>query len=278
MSANTTLTILAENYAFKTALAEDGISIFIESNNQVVLYDTGFTGNCLIYNAQKLNIDLNLIKSIIISHGHDDHSGGLIPLLNKIGPKDIFAHPSIFKTTYAIKEGLTSISTGVPFDLDDLSKLEAKFNPISSFTNIGPNFYLTGEVPFTNTIEQLPTHHKIKEIDGSFSQDTFRDDNSLVIDTEKGVIVICGCAHPGVVNILEYVKSQLGKPIYGVIGGFHLKSAKQEQINFVIDYLKKEQLKLISPGHCTGMDVIYRMKEIFGDIVKPAFSGTRIVL
>jgi 7,8-dihydropterin-6-yl-methyl-4-(beta-D-ribofuranosyl)aminobenzene 5'-phosphate synthase len=280
------ITILSENYTpFSLKLkGEHGFSVLIEKDNMRVLYDTGRFGVC-VDNAQTLGRDLTRTTKILLSHGHIDHTGGLERALIAIGhPVDIVAHPRIFEKKYIVGEqyvgpfGRQDVFIGIPFERQYLEKmLKASVNLQNGFYEVGKGIWLTGEVLLSNEIEKIPESFLV-ERGGVLVKDDFADDNSLVIDTVKGLVVVLGCAHRGIVNILTYVKKMLNKNIRAIIGGTHLHDASPIQIEFVRSYIKeliqKDRVELFAPAHCTGINTIMDLCAEFKDITKPAFCGT----
>lgn len=274
MSKRFHISILAENTAYRTHYSEWGFSVLIEDllNNKKFLFDTGHSGTCVLKNAQDLKKDLTYLDGVILSHGHYDHVYGLEKVLENSKPTIIFAHPEIFNERYSVKNDKMNY-TGMRVTKNDIEKIyNCQMCLSKEFLQIVPSLYMTGEVPFTNSIETVPPKFKIK-LKNEYFQDTFPDDNNLVLETNKGLVIILGCAHRGIVNILSYVKEVLNKPVYGIIGGTHLHEATKEQFDFTIEYLKKENLQLIAPAHCTGINRIFDFKQIFNDRVVPAFCG-----
>lgn len=270
------ITILAENYADSVPIAEDGFSALIELNGKKFLFDTGLTGECVIANARTKKINLTEIESIIISHGHDDHAQGLESILKLTGGKTIHAHPEIFGKKYSRNNIFSGISYNQEYVEDVLG---ATFNFQTGFHKIYDNLYMTGEVPITNDFEKIPKWFVLvdKQSEGKITPDPFNDDNSVIIDTDKGLIVICGCAHRGIINIMSYAKKMLGKNIRAIIGGTHLKEAKKDQFMFTVNQLKNETPELIAPGHCTGIEKIFELKSLFPENVVPAFCGSKFI-
>lgn len=280
------ITILSENYTpFSLKLrGEHGFCALIEKEDTQFLYDTGRFGIC-VDNAVAMDIDLTKIEKILISHGHVDHTGGLKAALKAIGhPVDIAAHPKIFERKCMVTEenlkqyDWQDFFIGVPFDMEILEVIHnVSFKFQSGFHEIGKGVWLTGEVPFSNDFEKIPESFRV-ERGGVLVPDDFADDNSLVIDTDKGLVVVLGCAHRGIVNILTYIKKTLNKNIRAVIGGTHLHDASDIQIDFVKSYLKKlfqtDGVELFAPAHCTGIHTIFDLYAVFKDITKPAFCGT----
>ena len=279
--------ILAENYSpFVLGVkAEHGFSVFIEKDERCFLYDTGQFGLC-VDNARTLRCDLTKIENIILSHGHLDHTGGLENVLRAVGRKVmITGHERIFEKKYVVRDnnmeifGRRDVYIGIPFQREYLAKfLQARFNLRNNFVDIAPGIWLTGEVPFSNDFEKIPDAFCV-ERNGILVKDDFADDNSLVIDTESGVVVVLGCAHRGIVNILTCVKKTLKKRIRAIIGGTHLHDADAEQIDsvkiFLRKFLKEEQTEIFAPGHCTGFSNIAMLASEFKKIAQPAFCGAK---
>lgn len=280
------ITILSENYTpFSLNLkGEHGFSVLIEKDDTQVLYDTGRFGIC-VDNAKTLGCDLTRTQKIVLSHGHIDHTGGLERALIAIGhPVDIVAHPRIFEKKHITGQqymgsfGRKDVFIGIPFERQYLEKMhKARFDLRDGIYEVADRVWLTGEVPITNDVEKIPSSFLVG-INDFFVPDDFADDNSLLLDTDKGFVVVFGCAHRGIVNILTYVKKMFKKNIRAIIGGTHLHDTSQVQLEFVKCYLKEliqeDGVELFAPAHCTGIHTIMGLSEEFKDITKPAFCGS----
>ena len=169
------------------------------------------------------------------------------------GPKPVYAHPDIFSKHYGISDN-KKIYAGIPFNIDYLENLGAEFRLNTGMIEIEKNMYLTGEVPRNNDFEKGADNLKLLAENGELLPDPLKDDNSLVFDTEKGLVVIFGCAHAGMINILDYVTKKLKKDkVYAVIGGTHLAPASDEQMDETIKALEKYDIEHIGVSHCTGL-------------------------
>ena len=262
------ITILCENTVGRlVGLGEHGFSALIETDQGNYLFDTG-SGRSVIKNSLELNKDLRTIKKIFLSHGHYDHTGGLPEVLRLRGKVDVHAHPHIFlDRVHVIKENEkeTKRFVGLPFKKSYLETLGANFVLNKEFIEIEKGIFLTGEVPRKTSFEK-PDSRLFAEVDGKMNLDIFSDDQSLILDTEKGLILIFGCAHSGMINIIHHVLNKTGKEkFYAILGGTHLDFLTKEQSNESIEALKRFEIEKIGACHCTGMRAAFRLHQEFGD-------------
>jgi 7,8-dihydropterin-6-yl-methyl-4-(beta-D-ribofuranosyl)aminobenzene 5'-phosphate synthase len=258
-------TIVCENCVFHLpgAVAEHGLSIFMETDRGNYLLDTG-QGKAIVNNALVLGLDLRTIKGIITSHHHWDHTGGLGPVLDLKGAVDIYAHPDFFKESYNIG-GEKVRYIGVPYPRPLLEGKGATFKFSNEFRQIEPGMWLTGEVPRRTDYERGDKNQVVKSNEG-YVNDNLLDDQSVVIETEKGLFIILGCCHSGIINTLSYIVEKMGqRHIYAVIGGTHLGPVSDEQREKSIDALKAFDIEHIGVSHCTGLKTASRLAGEFGD-------------
>ncbi|MCF7791461.1 MAG: MBL fold metallo-hydrolase [Victivallales bacterium] len=262
---NVKLTVLCDNSVktFSSLIGEHGFACFIETDNNKFLFDTG-QGLGIIHNAFSLNIDIKEADGIILSHGHWDHTGGLESVLKLTGRKKIYAHPDVFAKKYGDKQNRIYYS-GISCLKEHLELLGGDFVFNKAFSEIVPGVYLTGEVPRVNDFEINPASQFVYNSSGERIPDPLKDDNSVVIDSPKGLIVVLGCAHAGVVNILDYVYKKLNKNIFAVIGGTHLKVAGNERFRKTVGAFKKYDIKHIGVSHCTGPEKSAALYNEFKD-------------
>jgi len=248
------ITILCENSVVVPfgVVGEHGFAAFVETGNGNFLFDTG-QGKGILSNSVILDKDLRSIKYLFISHGHYDHTLGIPQVLSMKTPLDVYAHPDIFLDRFWIKEGLPPKFIGIPFKKNYLESLGANFKFIKDFCEIEKNVFASGEIPMKTSFEKIDKDMKVLK-EGIFVQDELKDDFSMAIDTSKGLVILLGCAHAGLVNILNHFIEKTGKDrIYSVIGGTHLGFASEEQMNNTLKILDKYNIEKLGVSHCTGL-------------------------
>lgn len=285
------LTILVENTVRRHGLlAEHGLAMWIEFGAQRILFDTGQTG-ILRHNARQLGISLGSADSIVLSHGHYDHTGGLtaVPLsegsrhadaagMGK-GPPDrvrVFAHAQALTDKYVCRKLDTNRDVGMPLYAREVLQRSTDLTLVTSPTEIFESGFVTGPIPRRTDFED--TGGAFYKDSACKHPDDLVDDQALYIDTPDGVVVILGCAHAGVINTLHYVKELTGaKPIRAVIGGMHLSVARGARMDRTISALREMEVKELYPLHCTGPHALGRFLHEFPDHVSICPVGTQLV-
>jgi len=272
------LTTLSENTGIsggielgipRSFLAEWGLSIMIETDGLSVLLDTGKSISAT-HNADTLGIDLTKIDKIVLSHSHDDHTGGLRDMLRRImkDEVEIIAHPHIWANRYNRHEDKPEGYKGMPFPRPELENLGAVFNLTTKPVRIADNITTSGEVLQETDFEKMgsgKTKRYIKE-DTGLKPDDLRDDLAIFIETEPGLVIVAGCAHRGIINTIYHAQQITGiNSVYGVVGGAHLVEASEERVWRTITALKELNVQKIGLCHCTGMRAITLMAHEFGD-------------
>ncbi len=253
--------------------AEHGISLLVEKNNENILMDTGNTPTVLEHNLDLMRIES--VDKLVLSHGHQDHTGGIsaVPLLKENKTK-FYMHPQALTPKYAVHDD-ESRYIGFPKNIHP-DKLSMKWDQITETTKIGSNIWVFNQVEEHCNFENIPSYLKIKKND-EFFKDPFNDEINLVIKTDNGLVVLSGCAHRGIVNILYSVKQYFQDEIYGVIGGSHLVQATPQRIEKTVEEFKKFNPQIIALGHCTGFKALCRFSKECGDEFIPLSSGAEII-
>ncbi|WP_321328743.1 MBL fold metallo-hydrolase [uncultured Ilyobacter sp.] len=258
--------VLVENNSGDLCKGEKGLSLYIEADNKKILLDTGET-SLFLENASKLNVTLNDLDFVVLSHGHFDHGDGLRFIKNK----KLICHPDSFKRRFRKRD---SSYLGLHMDLE---RANSKFDLTITREpyKLSENITFLGEIPRENNFESKNTPFKFENGEDDF----VLDDSALVINSEKGLIVIPGCSHSGICNIISYAKKVTGVDnVYAVIGGLHLMNLDNATYK-AIDFLKKENISIFYPIHCTKKIVADEIsKLLINTLVKRSFSGDTISL
>lgn len=269
------VTILVENTTpVPELIGEYGFSCLITVDGRSLLFDTG-SGRALFANSQTLGLKLDEIKEVVLSHGHSDHTGALLPLLQNYGPKKIYAHPHLLlPRLFPLKNGRIK-KIGTPFNKNELEDAGAEFIMLDRFTQIWPGVYVSGEVPRLNDFEDVGGKFQV-EIEGQIVKDTLPDDMALIIDHPQGLIIVSGCAHAGLVNIIAYALSMTGRTrVLAYIGGTHLLTASSDRLDRTVAALKTYSVDRLMVAHCTGFYAAARLYNQLGDMVVKAETGMK---
>ena len=243
------LTVLADNNTFidQYYLGEPAVSYYIEMDDCRILFDTGYS-DVFLKNAKKLGIDLGTITHLVLSHGHNDHTGGLRALLDAfdLSHVTLIAHPECFEQK---KDG--DLSIGSPL-LEDEVRSRLRYQPSKTPVALSAHCQFLGEIPTLLPFEPRYAIGKALRL-GQWERDFLFDDSALVCETEHGLFVISGCSHSGICNITEYAIQRTGmQRLAGVIGGFHLFETGQ-RLAETIRYFSRCELSSLYPCHCVSL-------------------------
>ena len=243
-------------------LGEHGLSLLIEGLGKRWLFDTGCE-SVLLHNLDILGVAPDSIDALIISHGHYDHAGAMKLLLEKRSkPLPIYAHPDIFARHFAKDGEMTHV--GITWSQHELEASGAEFSLRRESGFLIPEAWLSGAIPRRYAFEQVTDKFFIETGNG-FEENQIQDDQSLILTGERGLLVITGCAHAGVCNIIAKVKEQFpGKRIWGIMGGLHLAGAGQNRMEQTAKILKGENLQFLALGHCTGAKESWQLADSLG--------------
>ena len=246
-------------------VGEPGVSYLISDATDKILFDVGYS-DIFIKNARKMNESLLDIDYLVLSHGHNDHTGGLVPLsklYNEAKTENIqyktptiIAHPEVFE--YKEYEG-NEVGSFITKE-----KVKKYFNTKlhkNSFW-INDNCVFLGEIKRANNFENLESIGKYEK-NSELVDDFVKDDSALVYKTEKGLVIITGCSHAGICNIIEQAKEVCKDDrIVDILGGFHLMKPSEKQALGTLKYFKDSNIKNIHPCHCTSLEYKVKLSNI----------------
>jgi len=302
-------TVIDNTAAIPMVMAEWGLSIYIDTGDRKILFDTG-AGNSdvLIHNMQVLNINPLEIDTLVLSHGHQDHTGGLRSFFRKIHDLkpdkeiEVICHPAAVEPQYVKNIG----SFGCPYTVEELERYGARFRYITKPYSITDEIIVSGEVDMTNDFEDTGDAFfreygskwaqgeviedngvlNFKDLGKTYVQDnSVIDDMAIYIKTNMGLIVILGCAHRGVINTIHHsMDTTQTKDVFLVIGGTHTAGVSEYRMKSTVDEFKSIKVNHIGVSHCTGQIAGSKLskelgKEIFfhnnaGSIIK--FKNNKI--
>lgn len=263
---------LVDNAAGPGYRAEHGISFYLETGCLKMLFDTGQSGDVLLHNARAAGIDFGWLGLIVLSHGHNDHTGGLGKALTASGMLKLSAHEAAFHRKFVTRDGEQK-EIGIPFKEKDLWQ-QCDIVLRSEPFHICGGLWTTGQIPRITPFE-TPLPRFTEESNGRIQTDPFLDDQSLVIDTGEGLMLICGCCHSGPVNTMEHVKKTFGRYPSVLVGGLHMESADEHRTKETVSFIKKANCKKAILGHCTGQKFIDALAASGVEVV-PLKAGMRI--
>lgn len=263
------LTTLCENTSGTFGVAgEWGLSILVEAGGENVLLDAGFS-DAVVKNAAALGVDLKKVNKVVISHGHADHTGGLRSLLRHTGRAEVIGHPEMWGRKYTARPGSGDdryYYTGVPYCREELENLGASFVLEREPFWLSEHVVTTGEVPLVTSFEEVDKNMYVRT-EGKFVPDALLDDQALVVKAEKGLVVILGCAHRGMVNTMIRAREITGvEKVYAVVGGTHLFRAGEKQLKETIKSVREFGVEKLGVSHCTGLQAAAVLARELGDI------------
>lgn len=250
-------------------VAKHGLSFLIEaemkdSKRLTLMMDAGPSPDITLHNMESMNVNPQNIDLIMLSHGHYDHTGGLLEVLRKMGRQTlVVAHPKIFDLRMKLNPSIELI--GSPFKSSDVERAGGVMLCVRNSVAIGEGIVTSGE------IERAVAFEKVEgfwTVDGDlFVEDPIVDDQAIFLELEdKGLAVITGCAHAGIINTIRHAQKVMGTDkVYAVVGGFHLAQAADERIAATIRELAGLNPRIIGPCHCTGFKATKQLIEAFGD-------------
>lgn len=273
--------ILVEEYAgFTRLLGEHGLSALVSLHyeNEVykILFDVGGSGRALLENARDLKVDLKDANVVVLSHRHYDHTGGLSKLVETLRGKPLIAHPALTRPCFYVSEDSTKLDVGLSTDARKALS-EFKLLMVKKPLEIAPGVWFLGEIErFYDNSYAVKNFRTV--VDGEIVEDLIPDDSGLAIKLGSEVVILAGCSHSGILNIVRQAKSITGASKAIVVGGLHLINASDDTLNEVINKLVSEGVEKVYVGHCTGLkgeaELLRRLKEKMHKL----YSGYKVKL
>jgi 7,8-dihydropterin-6-yl-methyl-4-(beta-D-ribofuranosyl)aminobenzene 5'-phosphate synthase len=278
---NLRLSCVVENTAaFSSEFwAEHGFSVLIEHEDSKILFDTGKSPEVLKRNMGLVN-GFNNLETVVLSHGHSDHTGGLPAIFSNCSA-DIFIHKQGLKPKYLSKDGaMKFIGTPENYHSEDVdfsltqSKSSMKF--VETPMEIAPDIYIFTDIPMLNDFEQLSSSLLCLE-DGNFVQDSFNEELVVVVRTDHGLVIVSGCAHRGIINSINAVSDYFHENICGVVGGTHLVTADANRMLRTVQEFEKINASKLVLGHCNGFEAQCLFKNKFKEVFQPLECGKMLM-
>jgi 7,8-dihydropterin-6-yl-methyl-4-(beta-D-ribofuranosyl)aminobenzene 5'-phosphate synthase len=278
------ITVLIENTkpdGESSLVCEHGLSLLIEESGRRLLLDSGSTES-FFDNAKALNVSLTDLNLCVLSHGHYDHSGGYGALFKANPDIMVYARKSALNHYYSGIGEMHEI--GIP---ENVLEYSDRFILVDGIRQISDNIYL---VPHdVEGLSEIGKKAKLFKLsDGKIVPDDFSHEQSLVYDTPKGLVIFNSCSHAGVCSIISEARRAMGgKNVYAYVGGLHMKGRSHgietctfsdAEIDLLCREIKREEIKYVYTGHCTGLIGIEKMQERLGDMVRPLTTGLKFII
>jgi 7,8-dihydropterin-6-yl-methyl-4-(beta-D-ribofuranosyl)aminobenzene 5'-phosphate synthase len=276
VSGSINITVLVDNKAHEGLMSEHGLSVWVEAGRHRILFDTG-QGSALPFNGPKLGVRLEEAESVVLSHGHYDHTGGIPCVISRNPAVKVYCHPGVAVPRYSIRPNAQPRDIQMPGESKSYlnrmaeDKLHIVTKPLLITSEIG----VTGQIPRNRGFEDAGGPFFL-DMEGR-QADSIDDDLAMWIMSDHGLVIVMGCCHSGAINTIEYIREITGNSgVAAVIGGLHLGEASSDRLEKTCEFLKTLGLKLLVPCHCTGEAAVNRLGNALGDVVTPGFAGFRI--
>ena len=247
-------------------IGEWGFAAIVEVDGQRILFDTGARPDTVLKNAKELGVDLANVKDVILSHNHPDHTNGLMTLRREFAK----TNPTALSRAH-VGKGIFWNRPSNSGEANVMVKIKPEYEGAGGVfieydepKEILPGVWLTGPVPRVHPERNWSMGGGVKT-PGGLVEDTVQEDMSLVAVTDKGLVVLSGCGHAGVINTLEHARQKIkAAPIYAALGGFHLFALDDEKLDWTASKLKEFGLKNFLGAHCTGVEAVYHIRRQVG--------------
>ena len=256
-----------------THIGEWGFSAIIEADGKRILFDTGSREETVLQNARELKINLENIDNVFLSHNHKDHTGGL-KTLREIYPTS-FSNAHIGEGIFYPRPNSSGTEHYILSNKSTLESLGINFKTHKNPSQVMSGLWTTGQIPRKYDETNWSKLGKMVDLSGNMIEDTIPEDQSLFFDTENGIVLISGCGHAGLVNTLDYInKIMPNRPIYKIIGGFHLLNLNEDKLEWTARKMEEFGVKYFVGAHCTGLNSTYSIRNFMNLSSKNALVGS----
>ena len=277
MDNSINIILVVENETPSDLIAEHGFAAWIETGGDCFLFDTG-QGKALEHNARFLGIDLGKAETLILSHGHYDHTGGIPAFLAANAHAPVVFGKSAMTDRYSCHPEQAPRKIGiVPEVLRELNGLPAARRiELDAHRYLRRGVGVTGPVPRINAFEDTGGPFYLDE--NKIQPDLINDDLSLWFETTEGLVILTGCCHSGLINTVSHIRRITGiERVHGIIGGLHLLNAGEERLQATRKFLADCRPDFLIPCHCTGAHIAEWLQQEFGGVtVRPGRAGQKI--
>jgi len=253
---------------------EHGLAFLLEHDGSQFLFDTGGSGEVLAHNLAVAAVAADDLDFVILSHAHRDHTGGLAWLLGAAPELQVYAHPAALEAHYSDRSG-EMCEKGLPFTLS--AEQEARMHLSKERRVLLPGVVASGEIQPRPCPEGRSPHHYVKAA-GKWIPDPYHDDQSLILQREEGLVLVCGCCHTGLLNTVAWVEREYGECPRIIVGGLHLAGADGAHIAEIVGELKRRGTPMLYPNHCTGENAIMALSQAFPGRVESFPAGSTLTL
>ena len=246
----------------KALVAEHGLSFLVETPGYRMLFDCG-AGARPWENAHRLGLDVRQVDAVALSHSHYDHAAGYRDLIEGgCNCKVLYTGPHFFEPKFAFN-GVRWTDLSAGFTAAFLQKNGIEHAVVEGCREIFPGTFLVGAFPRVHPFETIPGRF-VRKTEEGFLPDDFSDEICLALDVQDKLYVLCGCSHPGILNMIAHVHGLFQKPVTAVYGGTHLMEADDERIRATIRELQEDGLQILGLSHCSGERADELLREIDG--------------
>jgi len=246
---------------------EWGFAALVEVDGRRILFDTGAHDDTVQRNLKELGLDLSDVEIVVLSHNHDDHTTGLLPLRRQFAAKSPRALSKVYGGTGIFWPRISpagAVSDRMARVRRDYEATGGAIVDVARPTEILPGVWLTGPVPRVHPERNWSSVGKVRTAAGDV-EDTVPEDMTLVFQTAQGPVYLFGCGHAGVINTLEHARKTIDPaPVKAVIGGLHLFAADDKHLAWTAGQLKAFGVQQLMGAHCTGIESVYRIRELVG--------------